>query len=234
MLNYYLFFIIGGFFMVSRNGVEYNSFKDLLAAIKTEYGRFESNVEDLVKSYVPEQVFIRDDQEYSGFKAYIKGIKKDIRRLNGLKSKVEAIKAEALTDGNYGVNGLDANIANYQSRIDDLQALLAKQTAIKTAEAKVIIDGINADTYKGCVYELAKTFDGVFKSSDLYVFGEALAAKYPNFARSGPYGDNIENNIRGALSVLNNKDGLVEGLPNNMYRVANKATSKAVIYEVAG
>jgi hypothetical protein len=221
--------------MVSvRNGIEYPTFKAMLAAIKTEYGRFESKVEDLVKDYVPEQVFIRDDEEYYGFKAYVNGLKRDIRRLNGLKSRVEAIKDEALAGGSYGIGALDANIANYQSRIDDLQALLAKQTAIKTAEAKVIIDDINADTYKGCVYELTKTFDGIFCVADLYVFAEALAAKYPNFNRAGIHGDHIVTTIRSVLAKLSKHDGLIDRLGYDTYKLADKVTSKATIYEVAG
>jgi hypothetical protein len=121
------------------------------------------------------------------------------------------------------LNAIRTEHALFEAKIENL---------IRNEEAKVIIDDIDASTYKGCVYELAKTFDGPFRSSDLYVFGDALAAKYPNYNRNGAFGDNIENNIRGALSVLNNKDHLIENVGNYNYMViGNKVKSKGVIYE---
>jgi hypothetical protein len=123
------------------------------------------------------------------------------------------------------LNNIRAEYSVFESNIEYL---------IKVAEAKNLINSINADSFNGYIYEICKTFNGIFNVGDLYVYAEALAAKYPNYDRSSRHGDHIITSIRSGLAKLSKHEGLIERLGYDSYRVANKTPEKAVIYETIG
>jgi uncharacterized small protein (DUF1192 family) len=151
-------------------------------------------------------------------KEYINGLKKEIRRVKILLSKTEDIKAESEANSNLIVSALNTNIKIYQKKINRLNKELKKATGV-SYDTRKIVNEINSDTFKGCVYEICKILPKTFEVSDIYVFGESLAVKYPNFDRNSIFGDNINNGIRSCVDQLSNQDGLLERLGYNSYRV---------------
>jgi hypothetical protein len=203
--------------------------KVLINNVMGEFAKCESNVKELINNSAPAQIYVKDGVKYEGYKAYVKGLKKDLKRVESLKAQAEAIKAAAIAEGDYeNMEKLNVNIGNFQSKIDGLNIELGK------GNTKKIVDGINADTYKGIIYEICKTFDGVFSIEDVYAYKEMLAEMYPNIDRNSVYGDNIENTIRGAMANLSKWDGVIERLGYNAYRVPVLGTPKGTIFETTG
>jgi hypothetical protein len=95
----------------------------------------------------------------------------------------------------------------------------AKQKARRIANARRVISTLNADTYKGMVYEICCTFKGTFSVSDLYPYGEVLAEQYPNFNRNSEHGDHIMTGIRSVLAQLSKWDSRVIRVAYDTYKL---------------